>query len=266
MLLNHYIITDEFKNNLEKIIKLGKSQNGIILSSQLDLYVDNEEDQNYKRDLIFDVLHKNNIIVTNGFQIKTEHEKKHDYVKYNFIDGEKIDLSNVKQIDECLTFEDFCDIYELQSDKEYIFSKKYNSNRYNNLAMKINHIENCPYCYGLIRMERDAIDLIYGTYMPEPEEKIKKELKDIYFKWNEEIKRRKEECDKNGHNFTKWEHDIWVSRWNQVVDYGIVKNKECCHNEWTRQCTNCGLIEKTEKEPKEVEEEKNKGKILRIKI
>ena len=63
MYFGYYIISDELKKELEDITNLGKSQDGTIKQSQLSAYIKRERSQNYKRNIIFDTLEKNNITI-----------------------------------------------------------------------------------------------------------------------------------------------------------------------------------------------------------
>ena len=76
MYFGYYIISDELKRELEDIINLGKSQNGTIKQSQLSVYIKRERSQNYKRNIIFDTLEKNNIAILNDIHNTVEPVKK----------------------------------------------------------------------------------------------------------------------------------------------------------------------------------------------
>lgn len=266
MLVSHYIISDKLKKDIEEIIKLGKSQNGVISHTQLGNYVGRESNQDYKRRIILDALQKNKIKVSTNYRVKSKNEERHDFIKKYYIDEERVDFSQIKQIDECLTYEDFCSLFDLRRDNEYFVAKRLNLGKYKTLAAKINHVENCPHCSHLVYLGHCAMNHVYGTFMPNPEENLAKELEETYSEWLEDINAKKKQCEEKGHTFTNWEHDVWVSRWNRVVDYGLIKNAETRHDEWIRTCTKCNLVEKCYAEPKEVKQNKNKSKSLRMNV
>ena len=83
----------------------------------------------------------------------------------------------------------------------------------------------------------------------------------------EEHERKLMQCEKEGHQFTEWKEEKFT-RIETFGDAGIeslhtgITEREVKYKEWHRVCKRCGFVEKTECEPQELVDERNKKKKL----
>lgn len=72
-------------------------------------------------------------------------------------------------------------------------------------------------------------------------------------------------CQKEGHDFPKWEHNKYITYQRVCIDHQIIDNYPVTHESWSRKCHRCGFEETSEKEPpdlKKIRKDKRKKKEL----
>lgn len=143
MILTHYIRSNNFDNHLNTLLELGNQQGGYITREQLYQELYKSSLLEAQRMQLIDLLSKHNIIVRRQHITPEKPQEELDRRKY-FIDDDKVKLRPVKQIDECLIYEEFCDLFLAKYDEKL---KKFERQRiFQRLSNRITHVEKCEEC------------------------------------------------------------------------------------------------------------------------
>ena len=143
MVLTHYIRTSEFDKHLYNLLELGKKQGGYVTIEQLHqelsagVIVDNQRAQ------LIDLLSRQNVIIRKQHVAPKKSQEELDRRMY-FIDDDKINLKPVKQVDKCLTYEDYYALFLAKYDEKLKNGEK--KRIFQRLSSRITHVEKCVEC------------------------------------------------------------------------------------------------------------------------
>lgn len=150
------------------------------------------------------------------------------------------ELTEIEQIDQCLTFDELCEYFFARYDNNMPLEEK--TMILQKLSSRIKHVENCKNCLSWCEYGYSLYNNICCNSIDFPRDKFFEIFKEDYKKYLEKREKLEEMCRQFGHNFDGWTYHEWSS----------IKNPTQREYEWYRECSRCGCIEKTKQNPVEL--------------